>query len=238
MELNPVARRSVRDDVFEQLVRNIVSGEAGDSLLSERQLAEALGVSRPVVREALQRLAHAGLIEVRQGGATTVRDFRRDAGLGVLAHLLVHDGQLDPSVARSVIEARLAVGPQIAGLAAGRAEPEHIGALDAMAGELAAEPDPVAAQRLALEFWDELVTAAGSIVFRLMFNNLRAAYEPLLEVLASVPGNETGRDYRSVVEAVRSGDSGSAIAAAHELLLPTTNALLDVLGRWENQQPD
>ena len=40
----------------------------------------------------------------------------------------------------------------------------------------------------ALEFWDQVVDAADSLVFRLMFNSLRAAYEPALEALAAADG--------------------------------------------------
>ena len=47
------------------------------ALPSERRLAEVLGVSRPAVREALQRMAQTRLLDVRHGGATTVRDFRQ-----------------------------------------------------------------------------------------------------------------------------------------------------------------
>ena len=86
MALQPVNRRSVPEDVFEQIVAEVLSGEMqpGESLPSERRLAEVLGVSRPAVREALKRLTAAGLVEVRQGDATTVRDFRRHAGLDLL----------------------------------------------------------------------------------------------------------------------------------------------------------
>ena len=48
------------------------------------------------MREALQRLSQAGLVEVRHGGSTTVRDFRTSAGLDLLPRLLVRDGELDP----------------------------------------------------------------------------------------------------------------------------------------------
>ncbi|MTL13951.1 GntR family transcriptional regulator, partial [Nocardia seriolae] len=86
MAFKRIDRRTVPDTVFEQLVGEVLDGELapGAALPAERALAETLGVSRPTVREALQRLAHTGLVEVRQGGSTTVRDFRRHAGLEML----------------------------------------------------------------------------------------------------------------------------------------------------------
>ena len=107
--LQPVNRRSVPEDVFEQILADVLSGEMqpGESLPSERRLAEVLGVSRPAVREALKRVAAAGLVEVRQGDATTVRDFRRHAGLDLLPRLLLRENSLDIPVARSILEHHL-----------------------------------------------------------------------------------------------------------------------------------
>src|SRR3978361_1150962 len=98
MALKPVARRLVPADVFDQLLGEVVDGElsAGDPLPSERRLAEVLRVSRPAVREALQRLSQAGLVEVRHGGSTTVRDYRTSAGLPP-PRAVGREGTLDPS---------------------------------------------------------------------------------------------------------------------------------------------
>ena len=125
MPLGPVNRRSVPEDVFDQIITGVLSGEMapGETLPSERRLAEVLGVSRPTIREALKRLAADGLIEVRQGDATTVRDFRRTAGLDLLPRLLMHDGELDLTVVRSILETRLHNGPKVAQLAAQRRGP-------------------------------------------------------------------------------------------------------------------
>ncbi len=129
-----MVKRSVSGDVFEQIAGEVLGGElaAGSTLPSERQLAEALGVSRPAVREALQRLAAAGLVSVRQGEATTVLDYRRSAGLEVLPRLLLRGDTIDPTVARSILEARLHNGPKIAELAAARVRRTHDAAASAV----------------------------------------------------------------------------------------------------------
>ncbi|MGW8650325.1 FadR/GntR family transcriptional regulator, partial [Nocardia salmonicida] len=215
MAWTPVVKRSVSGDVFEQIAAEVLGGElaAGSTLPSERQLAEALGVSRPAVREALQRLAAAGLVAVRQGEATTVLDYRRSAGLEVLPRLLLRGNSIDPAVARSILEARLHNGPKIAELAAARVRSRgttdrqvdsELSVLRDSVDSLVAESDPLTQQLIALEFWDHILDLADSIAFRLMYSMLRAAYEPALAALAPIMSAEVGNAdaYRDLAAAI------------------------------------
>ncbi len=227
----PIRRQSLADDVFDQLVRGIVEGElpSGDALPSERHLAEAFGVSRPAVREALKRLAQAGMVAIRQGDATTVTDWHRTAGPDLLVRLLVDaDGNVDLLVARSVLEVRQAVGPDVASLAALRHTDALAERLRAPLDTLAGQDDPVELQRAALDFWDALVDATDNVALRLMFNTLAAAYEPVLEGLAAVMRVEVSDSgaYVRVADAVLSGDRDGAAVAARDLLAAGTGAVL------------
>ncbi|MGV9414175.1 FadR/GntR family transcriptional regulator [Nocardia sp. NPDC003693] len=222
MAIKRIDRRTVPDTVFEQLVDEVLDGELppGSALPAERQLAETLGVSRPTVREALQRLAHTGLVEVRQGGSTTVRDYRRHAGMDMLPRLLLRKGQLDPAVMRSILETRRLIGREAAGLAAERAGADLAAPLTEIVEALAATQDPIARQLHALNFWDLLVDAADSLVFRLLYNDLRAVYEPALAALAVLMAAEVGRAdlYRALAEAVLDADAPAARDLAESLL--------------------
>ncbi|WP_273736171.1 FadR/GntR family transcriptional regulator [Mycolicibacterium septicum] len=237
MALQPVNRRSVPEDVFEQIVAEVLSGQMqpGEPLPSERRLAEVLGVSRPAVREAIKRLTEAGLVEVRQGDSTTVRDFRKHAGLDLLPRLLLRAGELDVSVVRSILETRLHNGPKVAELAARRATADLVAQLGHTVDALAAEPDPVEQQRQALAFWDLIVDGADSIAFRLMYNTLRQTYEPALPALATMMAAEVGRPdaYRRIVEAIEARDPAAARRAAQDLLEPATDALMGALQALE-----
>lgn len=237
MALQPVSRRSVPEEVFEQILGEVLSGQMqpGESLPSERRLAEVLGVSRPAVREALKRVAAAGLVEVRQGDATTVRDFRRHAGLDLLPRLLLRGNELDIGVARSILEARLHNGPKVAELAARRRPASLPGLLAGTVADLEADEDPVGQQRHALAFWDHVVDGADSIVFRLMFNTLRAAYEPALPALATMMAAEVSHSaaYRAVAQAIADSDPTAAETAARHLLEPATHTLIAALTALE-----
>jgi DNA-binding FadR family transcriptional regulator len=194
-----------------------------------------LGVSRPAVREALQRMTQTRLLEVRHGGATTVRDFRRFAGLDLLPRLLVRKGVLDAAVARSILEARLVIGPGVAALAAERGGPALHAALTDTVDALAATDDDVERQVHALAYWDLVVDAADSLAFRLMFNSLRAAYEPAIEALAAVMAEEVGQvgAYRVLTAAIGEGDPETARVAADRVLRPATTSLLTALTTLE-----
>ncbi|WP_374454058.1 FadR/GntR family transcriptional regulator [Nocardioides sp.] len=238
MPLSPVARRSVPDEVYDQLLGELLDGDLtpGEALPSERRLAEVLGVSRPAVREAMQRLAHAGYVDVRQGDATTVRDFRRLGGLDLLPRLLLARGGLDLAVARSILEARAHVGPKIAELAAERGGPAVVGALTDAVEALRSDADPVGRQHVALGFWEHLVEAADSITFRLMFNSMRAAYLPLVEALAPLMAAEVDRvdAYAALTRAVGAGDGAEARACAADLLGAATTSLVEAIDRMRS----
>src|SRR4051812_36133821 len=70
----PQRRGRLADHVYGRLLEEIVSGryEVGDRLPAENDLAETFEVSRPVVREALNRLQADGLVTSRQGAGTFV----------------------------------------------------------------------------------------------------------------------------------------------------------------------
>lgn len=245
MELHRIQRQSASDEVFDQLVASIVEGEvvAGDAIPSERALAEALGVSRPVVREALKRLAHAGLVEIRHGGATTVTDYRHTAGPDLLGALLLdRRGELDLAVARSIVEARSQLGPPVAAAAAGRAGPDDLAGLHEVVAamrDLAPEGRPdaetvAALQRLALDFWDRVVDASHNVVHRLLFNALRRAYEPVMDALAVVMRAEASDvdGYAAVLAAIEAGDPDRAADAVRAVVdhgATATVALIDEL---------
>jgi GntR family transcriptional repressor for pyruvate dehydrogenase complex len=232
----------VPDDVFDQLLGEVVDGSLGpgDALPSERRLAELLGVSRPAVREALQRMSATRLVEVRHGGATTVRDFQRHAGLDLLPRLLVRNGELDAATARSIVEARFAIAPHVAELAArrsARASSAPREALTAAVTTLGRAEGPADRQRAALAFWDTVVDLADSVVFRLMFNSLRAAYEPAIDALAPLLDAEVSNvdGYRAIATAVLAGDTDAATRAADTLLRPATEAMVHFLDDFDDE---
>ncbi|HEY8380178.1 MAG TPA: GntR family transcriptional regulator [Nannocystis sp.] len=239
MRLKPVARKSLSDAVFDQLSQEIVQGRMrpGTPLPSERALCDVLRVNRGAVREALKRLSQAGLISIQHGGGTRVLDFRQTAGLDLLNHLLFRpDGTIDLRVARSVMEMRAVMAPDIARLAARRRTAEQAQTLGEVVAAMAArEHDLLALQELALQFWDLLVVASDNIAYQLAFNSLRNTYDVMREALVEVMGEEL-RDlsaYRQIAGAVERRDDGAAADVARALMHHGSRSVLELLDALE-----
>lgn len=223
MPLQKIERRTISDQVFEQLSREIVDGRmpAGELLPSERELVSVLGVNRGAVREALKRLAQSGLVQIQQGGGTRVLDYRRTAGLDLLGSLMVRaDGEVDVRVARSVMEMRSALAPDVARLAALRRPDASLDALRTTLSAMQATDDLTALQGLALEFWDTLVQASDNVAYRLAFNTLRETYELIRGALVIVMADEVSDvdGHGAVLRAIEQQDAQAAQRAANALV--------------------
>lgn len=110
------------DRIARRLEEMIADGtlQPGERLPAERQLAERLGVSRPSLREAIQKLASKGLLQTRQGGGTSVSE-KLSAGMtDPLLDLLTRQ----PESRYDVLEVRHALDGQAAYYAALRATDE------------------------------------------------------------------------------------------------------------------
>jgi DNA-binding FadR family transcriptional regulator len=138
------------------------------------------------------------------------------------------------------VEARLAIAPEVARMAAergSRAATDRRTTLGRCLEELDAAGDAVARQHAALAFWDAVVDLADSVVFRMMFNNLRQAYEPAMEALAPLLDGEVSNidAYRVLCTAVLAGDPAAARTAATDLLRPASEAMVQFLDAVEHE---
>jgi GntR family transcriptional regulator, transcriptional repressor for pyruvate dehydrogenase complex len=236
MPLRPIERRSVADAVYEQLLEGVLRGElaSGEALPGERELTTTLQANRQAVREALQRLAEAGIVDIRHGDRTRVLDYRSSAGLDLLPRLLVRpDGTPDTHVARSLMELRLCLGPDVARRCAERAGPQTHRAIAGLVDEMETRREDLATlAELDLVFWDRLVDGADNIAYRLAFNGLERTYEPIQAILHEVLADEL-RDIgtrRVIVAAVTARDGTPAASAASRLLERGAEAVERFLG--------
>ncbi len=119
MGFGHIQQRRLSDDIVSQLERMILEGtlKAGERLPAERALAEQFGVSRPSLREAIQKLAAKGLLVSRQGGGNYVAESLGSTFSDPLLHLL----ESNPEAQRDLLEFRHTLEGSCAFYAAQRA---------------------------------------------------------------------------------------------------------------------
>jgi DNA-binding FadR family transcriptional regulator len=229
-----VSKQSLSDAVFEQLRQHILSGalDPGEALPSERVLCERFGVNRQALREALKRLQQLRLVEIRQGESTRVLDYRQTGGLELLVSMLFdEEGVLRAKTARGFIEMRIALGPDIARLAAKRATAEQLHRMHEEMNALLVAEDLVAKQRHNLELWRVLVEASDNIAYQLAFNTMERAWGAVQDLVAPALAAELENDkgYRAMIRAIDDRKSDAARRAAAKLVTKGSEGVLSLL---------
>ncbi|MBN1921497.1 MAG: fatty acid metabolism transcriptional regulator FadR [Anaerolineae bacterium] len=165
------------DYAEESLITAILNGDypPGTVLPGERDLAAQLGLTRPTLREALQRLARDGWVTIRQGKPTLVKDFWREGGLNVLSSLVRYRHVPNDFVPR-LLEVRLAMAPAYTA-AAVRHDPQSM--LAHLQNAVALEEDASAFARYDWQLHHLLTVASGNPIYTLILNGFASFYEAM-----------------------------------------------------------
>jgi GntR family negative regulator for fad regulon and positive regulator of fabA len=161
-----------------RLIDAILEGhfQIGTTLTAERELAAQLGVTRPTLREALQRLGRDGWVEIHQGRPTRVRDYWQEGNLGVLGAIARHSDHLPPHFVANLLHIRLLLAPAYASLAVQNAPDAVIRALH---GHTQLPDNPQAFAAFDWQLHHCLTIASQNPVFTLILNGFKDLYYPM-----------------------------------------------------------
>jgi GntR family transcriptional repressor for pyruvate dehydrogenase complex len=184
----------------------------GDKLPAERELAAAMHVSRPVLREALRALAIMKVVEIRQGAGTYITALEPQQ---LVSHLDFVFSK-DPVALAQVIETRRVVEVGNVRLAADRIDEAGLAKLAALLEELRAEiGDADRFSTLDIAFHDAVCEAAG--------NFLLGQFMAIINTLGKVSRERTGSgrrvrelalaDHEAILAALRAHDPDAAARA-------------------------
>jgi DNA-binding FadR family transcriptional regulator len=228
--LRAVENTSLADKVFEQMTAEIVSGRyaPGSTIPSERALTGVFAVNRHVVREALKRLEQVGLVSIVQGGSTKVLDFRRTAGLDLLAVVAEHAEAFEglPLLLRAALEMRAGTGVDIARLCAQRASQAVRDDLVEIAEQLAFVARGPELLSVDEHFWQRILDGADNLAYQLAFNSLIRGVHAIPALSISWLEHELERgDYRRpIAGAIAAADSDAAASTTRIALAPALDA--------------
>lgn len=224
-----IRRSSVTQQVFGDLKRRIlVDGEftAGDKLPSEHQLAQLYGVSRNSVRSALQRLSNMGIVEIRVGEGSFVRElsFSNLTDLGDV--LAARD-----TIGADLHEFRTDMERSCVRLAVVRATPEQLARLR-RCGELlceaAARGDLDEFVQRDYDFHYQLSLCTNNKLYEMMYASIQSLFLKCIRenISTFIQETETGqltsaRNHMRLVDALERKDTKKAVGLLTLILAPS-----------------
>jgi GntR family negative regulator for fad regulon and positive regulator of fabA len=183
-------------EVAEQrLLDAILSGHfaVNSTLPGERELAEQIGVTRPTLREALQRLARDGWLEIQHGKPTRVRDYWLEGNMGVLSILAQMPSQQTSDFVTHLLEIRVLLAPAYTRQAMEAASSEIAELLGKFAD---IEDTSLAFASTDWELHHLLTLRAANPIFRLLLNSFQSLYQVMgAHYFVSMENRERSRAY-------------------------------------------
>lgn len=124
MDLKPIKTKKIYEEIVEQIRQLMTDGnlKPGDKLLSERELADRLQVSRASVREAIRSLEIMAFVEIKPGEGTFVRSQNTNDIILPLAMFLA----VEKSSILEMFEIRRILETATSSMAAERATDEEV----------------------------------------------------------------------------------------------------------------
>lgn len=214
----PLARMRTHEQVVAEIEHRLVVGtlKAGDRLPPERQFAEALGVSRGAVREALRILEAIGVVEAGTGtGPASGSRIVKDSVAGMAMVLRIHL-QLASFSEDDLTEVQLLIERLAARKAADNATIEDISVLRALVDQMRAARTPAAYSELDAAFHTRIVQTSGNGLSAVLMAALRDAqrrtratefesWDQFIGTLAAVTDS-----YDAIIDAIAAGNGGVA----------------------------
>jgi len=211
----------------QKIVKAIVDGDwpAGHKLPPERELSEIIGVTRPTLREVLQRLSRDGWLTIKHGKPTTVNNYKVDGGLGVLKTLVDYEDLASKSLIRDWLEFRVMILPELASKAINFNSTEILNKLKTKPA-LDAESKEFAVFDWELQIM--LVALSRNSIAKMLYNDLTEIYFSKSEEYFSneIIKNKSLTYYNSLQKSIESKDGKV------EVLVRTT--MQESLDIWMN----
>ncbi|MGD0863369.1 MAG: FadR/GntR family transcriptional regulator [Candidatus Limnocylindrales bacterium] len=201
--------------------------EPGERIPSERHLAEALGVGRSVVREALKSITLLGLLEVRPGDGT----FLRQADSELLPHAIEWGLLLGEQRVADLIEVRHHLEVLVAGLATDRATRDDLVMLRTYLENMRTASDTASFVSADLAFHMRMAEATANVVLLQIMASIRNLLRVWMERVRRSEADNTlsTSEHETILRALECGDAAAARTAMEIHMESATRKLAQTL---------
>ena len=229
--------------VVDTLGLRIVSGQlhSGDLLPTEAELSAQLGISRPSLREGLRALAQKGLVNGRTRRGTSVNERREWNVLDADVLRWLSVAPPDPAFFMDLLDVRMIVEPAAARLAAMRATPEQVAAIEAAyRGMVASTPhDMEACCRHDLALHELIIHSTGNQMLIRFAAAIRTALLACVRIASNARESYENSlaEHHAVAAAIRRRAPDEAEQAMRNLLAGTARDLAPAYDKYPHGFP-
>ena len=175
MEFREIVAPSIKELFVQQLEGMILSGQLrpGDKLPTERELADAMKVSKTVVHDGLRELHRLGFLDIVSRKGVTVADYAQTGSLDTLMAIMrYHGGLPDKKTAESILKLRYYLEGPAMELLAAHHTPADMAALEDLQrqAEEAARQDTAAFAEALFRYHRGITFLSGNTITPLIFN--------------------------------------------------------------------
>jgi GntR family transcriptional repressor for pyruvate dehydrogenase complex len=220
-----------RSSTAERIVENLItlvrerSLKIGDKLPSERRLCGMIGVSRPILREALKALQVMNIIDIRQGAGAYIKSLEPE---DVVEHLdiVFH---LDSSLYHDLYEARRVLEASIAAMAAEKIGDREIELIEENIRQAAENiEDEQAFFERDLELHEMIMKAAGNRVIPVFMQSINKLALLTRQKTNAMPNTRrnTIKDHEAILMALKNHDGRESAAAMERHIRNVEQAFL------------
>ncbi len=201
------------------LLTSILNGELkpGQTLPGERKLAEQLGITRPTLRETLQRMAREGWFKISHGKSTIVNDYMAEGGMGLLSTLVQYSEYLPEKFIEHFLNIRCVLLPFLAW----KAVTKNPDALQSYLEDVVCvEADAETFMEYDWELQRLMASMSGNPLYRMILNDFSDMYRKMgVEYYKFDNAKVSSLEYYAkLLEAVRKRDANSVETIVRDIM--------------------
>lgn len=233
-EFGKISAPSLKEICVRTILTKILSGELkpGERLPAERELAEAMGISRSSVNHGIMELENMGFLTITPRRGTVVSDYRTHPTPQSLAAVMRYSSvELEQSLFSDLMATRLLIEGESARLACTNIYDTTLQKMQKLVDALAQEPeDPT---ELLYRFHYLLTAASGNSVYSMIYRGFETVLCTLIRQHYSMRGEdikESARLHQQLLDAITQKNEQAAKELACRII---TQGITVLQGRYE-----
>ncbi len=184
MEYKKLQAPTLKDLFIQEIEAKILSGELeiGEQLLTERELADVMGISRNIVHSGIATMVAKGFLEIQPRIGTFVADYNQKGSVDILVSMMNYNkGMLRKAEVRSSIELKILFDTFAIRQMAHTLTKDNLDKLQSYINAIEKTTKVTEAAEISYEFFRYLSILSNNTILPLIYNSFRTSNRNLFE---------------------------------------------------------